>query len=304
MTDLPGGYARRTDHSGILLLLSATFFFMCTNVVIKFLSEEMTVFQITWGRMVFHWVIFLPLFFLPKYRSAARPRRLNLQIIRSAILFCTNTLFFSSLFYLTLATSASIMYAGPLVLVILSHLFLGEKVGPRRWSAVAIGLVGIIIIMRPGDDFDLTMLLPLGAAVCYALYQLVTRAVAAEDDPFTTMFWTPVFGIVAASVLMIFFWRNPSATGWAWLVCSGFTAGAGQFLLIVAFSRSEASLLAPFGYSTLLWAILAGIVVFGNHPGAMTLVGASIVMSAGLYIWWRERQISHSKQDSKLILRV
>jgi len=196
------------------------------------------------------------------------------------------------------------MYAGPLVLVILSHLFLGETVGPRRWSAVVIGVVGVIIIMRPGDDFDLTMLLPLGASVCYALYQLVTRAIAAEDDPFTTMFWTPVFGIVAASILMIFFWQNPSTAGWVWLVCSGFTAGAGQFLLIVAFSRSEASLLAPFGYSTLLWAILAGILVFGNHPSAMTLVGASIVMSAGLYIWWRERLISHSKPDSKLTFRV
>jgi len=300
VTDLSNGYARRTDHSGILLLLSATFFFMCTNVFIKFLTEEMTIFQITWGRMVFHWLVFLPLFFLPRYQGAVRPKRPKLQIIRSTILFCTNTLFFSSLFYLTLATSASIMYAGPLVLVILSFLFLGEKVGPRRWSAVAIGFIGVIVIMRPGGDFHWAMLLPLGASVSYALYQLVTRAIAADDDPFTTMFWTPVVGIVAASILMIFFWRNPSTMGWVWLICCGFTAGAGQFLLIIAFSRSEASLLAPFGYSTLVWAALAGIIIFGNYPNMMTVIGAGIVMLAGLYIWWRERQISHSKRTSDL----
>ena len=285
-------YARRTDHSGILLLLTATFFFMGTNVFIKFLTDELTVFQITWGRMLFHWLIFLPLFFLPRYRGAVRPKRPALQIIRSAILYCTNTLFFSSLFFLTLATSASIMYAGPLILVILSFLFLGEKVGPRRWSAVVVGFLGVIVIMRPGDDFQLAMLLPLAASVTYAFYQLTTRVIAADDDPFTTMFWTPVVGIIAASILMIFYWRDPSPMAWLWLVCSGFTAGAGQFLFIIAFSRSEASLLAPFGYSTLLWAALAGIVVFGNYPSGMTVLGAGIVMVAGLYIWWRERQIN------------
>lgn len=285
-------YVRRADQSGIILLLTATFFFTCTNVFIKYLSTELTVFQITWGRMVFHWLVFLPLFFLPRYRGAVKPKRPALQIVRSGILFCTNTMFFSGLFFLSLATSASILYVGPLVLVILSFLFLGEKVGPRRWAAVVIGLIGVIVIMQPGGAFHWAMLLPLGSAISYATYQLVTRAIAADDDPFTTMFWTPVVGIIAASILMIFFWRTPSLTGWFLLICCGFTAGAGQFLLIIAFSRSEASLLAPFGYSSLVWAALAGIVMFGNYPEALTIVGAGIVMIAGLYVWWRERQIS------------
>lgn len=285
-------YTRRADQSGIILLLTATLFFTCTNVFIKYLSGELTVFQITWGRMMFHWLIFLPLFFLPRYRSSVKPKRPALQIVRSAILFCTNTLFFSGLFFLSLATSASILYVAPLVLVIFSFLFLGEKVGPRRWAAVAIGLIGVFVIMQPGDAFQWALLLPLGASISYALYQLVTRVVAADDDPFTTMFWTPIVGIVASSILMIFFWRTPTLMGWFWLICCGFTAGAGQFLLIIAFSRSEASLLAPFGYSSLVWAALAGIVMFGNYPEALTVIGACIVMIAGLYVWWRERQIS------------
>ncbi len=285
---------RRADRSGILLMLGATLFFMSTNVFVKFLADELSVFQVTWGRMLFHWLCFLPLFLLPRYRGRVRPNRPRLQLVRSAILYCTNTLFFGSLFYLTLATGASIMYAGPLILVVLSVLFLGEKVGPRRWAAVAFGFAGVLVIMQPGGAFHWAMLLPLGASVGFALYQIVTRAIAADDHPFTTMFWTPVVGIAAASAVMPFVWQNPSPLGWLWLACSGVTAGAGQFLLIAAFARSEASLLAPFGYSTLVWAALFGIAIFGNYPDVMTLLGAGIVVLAGLYIWVRERQLGRA----------
>ena len=294
------GRLRRADGSGILLMLAATFFFMATNVFVKFLATEMSVFQITWGRMLFHWLLFLPLFLLPRYRGRVRPNRPGLQLLRSAILYGTNTLFFGSMFYLTLATAASIMYAGPLILVMLSVLFLGEKVGPRRWTAVAVGFIGVLVVMQPGIGFHWAMLLPLAASASFAFYQIVTRAIAAGDDPFTTMFWTPVVGLIAASALMPFHWQDPTLAGWLWLGCAGFTAGAGQFLLIVAFSRSEASLLAPFGYATLVWAALAGIAVFGNYPDAMTVAGAGIVVLAGLYIWARERQIGQVRPDTDM----
>ena len=286
------GYARRADASGILLMLGATFFFVSTNVFVKFLvAEDMNVFQITWGRMFFHWIAFLPLFLLPRYRERVRPNRPRLQLLRSAILYGTNSLFFAGLSFLTLATAASIMYAGPLIVVILGFLFLGEKVGPRRWAAVTLGFAGVLIIMRPDGAFQWAMLLSLGASVSFAFYQLITRAVAADDDPLTTMFWTPVVGMAAASVLMPVLWQSPTPLAWLWLACCGFTAGAGQFLLIIAFSRSEASLLAPFTYTILIWAALAGIVMFGNYPDAVTVIGAGIVVLAGLYIWARERQI-------------
>ena len=224
------GYARRADASGILLMLGATFFFVSTNVFVKFLvAEDMNVFQVTWGRMVFHWIAFLPLFLLPRYRKRARPNRPRLQLLRSAILYGTNSLFFAGLSFLTLATAASIMYAGPLIVVILSFLFLGEKVGPRRWAAVTLGFAGVLIIMRPDGAFQWAMLLSLGASVGFALYQLITRAVAADDDPLTTMFWTPVVGMAVASVLMLFLWQNPTPLAWLWLACCGVTAGAGQF---------------------------------------------------------------------------
>ncbi len=292
------GYVRRADASGILLMLGATLFFVATNVFVKFLAaEDMSVFQITWGRMVFHWLAFLPLFLLPHYRATIRPKRPRLQFYRSAILFFTNTLFFGGLTFLTLASAASIMYAGPLVVVILSFLFLGERVGPRRWAAVTLGFAGVIIIMRPDGAFHWAMLLPFGAAIGFAIYQLITRAVAADDNPFTTMFWTPVVAMIVSSVLMLFFWENPTPLGWLWLACCGFAAGSGQFLLIIAFSRSEASLLAPFTYSILIWAALAGIVMFGNYPDAMTILGAGIVVLAGLYIWARERRLGAGGAD-------
>ena len=228
MADSSSAYVRRADGSGILLLVAATFFFMATNVFVKYLAAEMSVFQITWGRMLFHWLSFLPLFLLPCYRPRIRPNRPRLQLVRSAILYCNNTLFFGGLLFLTLATAASIMYAGPLILVILSVLFLGEKVGPRRWTAVTVGFAGVLIIMQPGGGFHWAMLLPLGASVSFALYQLVTRTIAADDDPFTTMFWTPVVGIAVASVAMLFVWQNPTPLGWFWMICCGFMAGAGS----------------------------------------------------------------------------
>lgn len=293
------GYARRADASGILLMLGATLFFVATNVFVKFLAaEDMSVFQITWGRMVFHWLAFLPLFLLPRYRSRIRPKRPRLQFLRSAILYGTNSLFFGGLSFLTLATAASIMYAGPLIVVILSFLFLGEKVGPRRWAAVAVGFAGVLIVMRPDGAFHWAMLLPLGASIGFAFYQLITRAVAADDDPFTTMFWTPVVAMTIASALMLFVWENPTPLGWLWLACCGVAAGTGQFLLIIAFSRSEASLLAPFSYTMLVWAALAGIVMFGNYPDSMTIAGAGIVVLAGLYIWTRERRLGTGGRGS------
>ena len=293
----PGPRPRlRADHSGIVLLLVATAIFMGTSIAVKRLSTELPMFQIIWGRMVFHFLIFLPLFLLPRYRPFVRPNRPWMQIGRSAILFATNATYFTSLAFLTLSQAASIMYASPLIVVILSALFLGERTGPRRLIAVAVGFVGVIVIMRPGIAFQWAMLLPLAAAVTYALYQLTTRRLAADDHPFTTMFWTPVVGIAATAVILPFVWTAPAPEHWLLMVSSGATAGVGQFLLILAFARSEASLLAPFGYSTLIWAALAGIVFFGNFPDLMTIVGAAIVVLAGLYIWWRERQIDRARR--------
>ena len=150
----------RADHSGIILLLLATCIFMGTSVAVKRLASDLPMFQIIWGRMVFHFLIFLPLFLLPRYRPLIRPNRPRLQLGRSAILFATNATYFTSLAFLTLPQAASIMYAGPLIVVILSAWFLGETVGVRRLVAVAIGFLGVIVIMRPGGGFQWAMLLP------------------------------------------------------------------------------------------------------------------------------------------------
>jgi drug/metabolite transporter (DMT)-like permease len=157
--------------------------------------------------------------------------------------------------------------------------------------AVVIGFAGVIVILRPGLDFTWASLLPLCAAFMYSCYQIVTRRISAGDPAPTTFFFTPMVGAVCASFVAIFFWKWPTPVGWLLMVSMGAVAGAGQYFLIKGFERSQASLLAPFGYSSLIWATAYGFLIFGDLPDEWTVGGAAIVIAAGLYIWHRERAL-------------
>lgn len=282
---------QRSDHSGILILMLATLFFMATNTTVRYLSTDYHIGQIIWARFTFHFLWFLPLFFLPRNFGKIQLGRWRPQLLRSGLLFVTNFAFFMGVAQLTLATAASLMFIGPLLLVSLSALLLGEKVGPRRWVAVAVGFLGVVVITRPGFGFEVAMLFPLLAALLYAVYQLITRRLSATDNPTNTFFFTPIVGAAVSTCFVYFVWKTPTLEAWLLLLQAGFTAGCGQYLLIKAFQRSEASLLAPFGYSTLVWATLFGFIVFGNLPDIWTISGATVVILAGLYIWYRERTL-------------
>lgn len=281
----------RADHSGIVVYLGATLFFQATNVVAKYLMQDYPVLQVVWARFLFNFLVFLPVFLLPAFRGYLRPVNWGHQIARSGLLYATNMVFLSGLSVLALATAASLMFAGPLFLVILSVFLLRERIGPRRWLAVIVGFAGVLVILRPGVDFAWATLLPLLAALMYSLYQIVTRRMSTGDPALTTFFFTPMVGAVCSSVVVLFFWRTPDATGWALMVLTGALAGIGQYFMIKAFERSQASLLAPFGYSSLLWATMFGFVVFADLPDLLTIAGAAIVIAAGLYIWYRERTL-------------
>lgn len=282
---------RGADHSGIVLYLAAVMLFQSTNVFAKYLMLDYPILQVVWARFLFNFLVFLPLFLLPAYRHYMRPVVLRHQLARSGLLYATNMVFLAGLSILPLATAASIMFVGPMILVTLSALFLAEKIGPRRWLAVVIGFAGVIVILRPGLSFTWASLLPLAAATMYSVYQIVTRRMSAGDPTLTTFFFTPMVGAVCSSVVAIFFWKWPTPVGWLLLVTMGGVAGAGQYFLIKSFERSQASLLAPFGYSSLLWATLFGFLVFNDLPDEWTVVGAAIVIAAGLYIWHRERTL-------------
>jgi drug/metabolite transporter (DMT)-like permease len=281
----------RADQSGILLILGCYAMLVSMDAIVKYLTEAgMPVMQLVWARFVFHMMFALPVLLL-FHRNRLRTRRPKLQLVRSLLLFLTTVVFFLALKLVSLAAATAIAFAAPLFLVGLSALFLGEKVGPRRWLGVAAGFAGILIIVRPGPDMDLAYLVPLVAAFIYANYELTTRMTSADDHALTTLFYTPVVGVVAGSAILPFVWVSPSLEAWALMVLCGLLGAGGHFLLIKAFERSEASLLAPFGYSSIIWATLLGWAVFGRLPDGWTFGGAALIIASGLYIWHRERRL-------------
>lgn len=279
----------RADHGGILFILAAILMIVSMNTIAKLLAAGgLPVLQLVWARFVFHLLTALPIVAI-FYRSRLRAVRPVVQVGRSAILMMMTFCFFFGLKLMPLAEVTSMMFAAPLFLVGLSVLVLGERVGLRRWLGVAAGFVGIIMILKPSPSMDIAYLVPLGAAFLYANYQLLTRLISADEHPVTTFLYTPVAGAAVGSAIMPFVWVSPSLEAWVLLALSGMFGAVGHLLLINAYQRSEASLLAPFGYSSILWATLFGWLFFGWLPDGWAIAGAVLIIASGIYIWRRER---------------
>ena len=214
----------------------------------------------------------------------------KLNIIRGCILFCSGFVNFYALKHLPLATAASINFAAPLITCALAQIFLGEHVGIRRWLAVIVGFCGVLIVMRPGTtDFHPAMLASLATAVTIAVFQIVTRKVGFYDEPETGLLW--VFGVclVITTLWLPTGWQMPSLVFWPFLVLVG-AAGLGTHILMSrSLQLAKASTVAPLIYTQIIWMIMFGIVLFGNWPDIATLLGSSIVITSGIYVWHRER---------------
>lgn len=281
---------RRSGYGGIAFVLAAIFLFVSMDTLVKFLAETYSVVQISFVRFASHQVLaLLVLGLVPRFRPRFLPYRWRLQLARSAVLAATTFAFFTSLSLLPLAETVSIAAAAPLLVVAFSVVFLGEKVGVRRWTAAAIGFLGVLVILRPGFGFAWAMLLPLACAFLHTAYQLMTRHAAASDHAMTTFFFTPTVGFLLTAALAPLDWQPMPAIDLVVMALPGLLGGIGHLCMIVAFTRSEASFLAPFFYTNVALAALFGWAVFGHIPDAFTATGASIIVAAGLYVSHRER---------------
>ncbi len=274
---------------GILWMLATTFCFMCLDTTAKHLTQSYAVPQVVWARYVFH-LLLLVLYLGPRTLPVLRSANRRLQLLRSLFLLGATVLFFSALSFIQLADATAIMFVAPLVVTMLSLPLLGERVGPRRWASVLVGFLGALVIIRPGGEaMEPAALLALGAACCYALYQVATRQLAGRDPPRTTLAYSALVGALAASAVVPFFWITPDLAGWLAMTAMGFFASLGHFALIKAFAAAPAATVSPFGYVALIWATLFGLVAFGDLPDIWTVVGALIIAGSGLYIVHRER---------------
>lgn len=272
-------------------MVAAFLLFTFLDTSAKLLAQEMNSLQIVWARFVGHAVLVAAVLLPRKGTRVLASSNLKLQIVRSIFLFMSTILNFFALRWLQLATTSSIMFTVPLLVAALSVPLLGERVGWRRWTAIAVGFAGVLIIVRPGGaSLHWAIGLSLCNAVAVALYQITTRKLAARDHSDTTSLYSPLFGTIVLLPLLPFIWEAPSGPlAWVLLCLMGVFGGIGHWLLIIAHRFAPASLLAPFSYTGILWMTTSGYLVFGNLPDEWTVVGATVVVASGLYVFHREQ---------------
>lgn len=277
---------------GILLLGAGVAFFATGEACVKTLSHDYDILQVVWARYLFHGLVFLLVFSRGGIVSQMRTRRPLLHLARSVVLMLGTVCFFTALIYLSLPEAVAINFASPLLVTALSIPFLGEKVGRRRWAAICVGFAGVLVIIRPGiGAMHWAAILPLGTAVCYAIYQILTRIAGRTEDTRTSLFWTSAVGIVVMSCIVPFVWKAPDLHAWALMVATGALFGNGHYLLIRAFEIAPVSSLSPFLYTQILWSTALSVAVFAQYPDSFSIVGALIVVGSGLYIWHREARV-------------
>ena len=281
--------------SGIAWMLLTTLFFVSLDAVAKHLVSSYPVLQVVWARFLLH-MILVVLILGPRLRHFARSANPSLQIVRSILLLATTVLFFSGVRLLPLADASAILFISPILLSILAIPFLGEKVGPYRWAAIFVSFLGALVVVRPGVGvMGVGALFLLGCACSNAFYQLITRMLRGTDEARTTLFYTGLAGTVGTSLAVPLVWIPIAPGDWPLFAAMGVFGCLGHFTLIKAFQSAPATVVAPFSYASLIWAILLGFFVFGDLPDLWTLVGATIIATGGLYILHRE-QIQKAKK--------
>ena len=273
------------------------FCFVTLDSTAKYLMQTYPVVQVIWARFFFH-LLFVVILMGPRLRAQIKSQSPAHQSLRSLFMFTTTVLFFIGISILPLTTASTIMFMSPVILTILSIPLLGEKVGPRRWMGIIIAFAGAVLVMRPSSDgLELSILIVMAAAFTHAMYQVFTRKLGTRDAPMTSLFYTGITGAVVMTVVVPFVWQPVAAFDWLLFVFAGIAGGIGHLCLIRAFRQAPASVVAPFSYSSLLWATAFGYVLFGNLPDAWTLSGAVLIIGSGLYIFHREQTLKRRKSS-------
>ena len=262
------------------------------DTIAKYLSSDLSFFQITWARYFFTVFFALPFMFFFFRKNLTWTTQPKLQILRGLTLFIANVLFFYSISIISMAKALTLAFVAPLITTALSPIILGEKVGFRRWSAVLVGFVGSLIVIRPGFiEFNLASIAALGTGFFYGIYLIITRKLHTSDSPLLTLLLTGVVGLVFGSFMVPVVWINPTFNQWSLLALMGIFACLGHFFLILSLKYADASKLAPFGYFEIVTNVTLGYYFFMDFPDGYTFLGLFIIIGSGLYIFIRERSL-------------
>ena len=281
------------SNKGILCMIIAVLCYAVMDGFIRYLSQYYNVITISMFRYWFFAIFILlinskkdiPLISVPLTKVR------NIQLIRSVILVFEVCLCHYCFLKIGLIQTSSLFAVGPLIVTALSVIFLKEKVGWKRWTAISFGFIGILIILKPGiKEFDPFALMAILSAFLYAIYQILTRVVSKHDDTNTTLFYTGVTGAVVLTFIGPFFYINVESIDWIFILITRILGLTAHFFIIQAFKFSEASVLQPFNYLHLIFVSIIGVIVFDEVLTLSIVLGAFIVVSAGLYTYWRENK--------------
>ncbi|MCE8441276.1 DMT family transporter [Rhodovulum sulfidophilum] len=283
---------QQNTRLGILLMIATTFVFSAQDVLSRHLADHYNIPMVV---MIRYWFFAAFVMVLARRNAgsltaAARTRMPVLQALRGLVLVAEIWVMIAAFTHLGLIESHSVFASYPLMIAALSGPVLGEKVGWRRWCAIGVGFAGVLVILAPGlRVFSPLALIPLAAATLFAIYGLLTRYVAREDNAATSFFWTGTTGAVAATLAGVWSWEPMTGSDWGFMAGLCISGALGHFLLIKTYEVAEASAVQPFAYLQLVFASAFGLAVFHETLRANVVAGGAIVVAAGLFTAWRER---------------
>jgi drug/metabolite transporter (DMT)-like permease len=284
---------------GIVLAILAGFLFVSSDTVVKLAQQDLPVAMVVWGRFTAHFLLMLFLFPGRKINKLFKVNNFKLVIFRGILLLLCTCLFFTAIGYIGLAEANSIMFISPFFVVALSIPLLKEKVGIRRWSAVIIGFIGIVIILRPGfQEIHWAYFLIIGVAFFFALFTILTRTLSFTETAISMWFYTALVGMVGSSAIVWYYWQTPTLSQSLMLLFIGAIGGGSHYIVIKAYQRASASMLAPFQYFQIIWATIYGLLVFDVAPDGWTWLGTAIIIASGLYVWSREQQLGKTRRST------
>lgn len=283
--------------AGILWMLATIFCFITLDAIMKYGLQFASLVEVTWGRFFFATIFAMLLCGrrLPQLAISDAPR---VQFFRATLLMVTTGLFNAGVALVPLPTATTIMFLTPVFVTVLSIFLLQEHVGLRRWLSIGLAFIGALIVVAPWQgglgSMNIGLVYLIAAALTNANYQIVTRKLR-NDDPLTSLLYTASLGTIVTTLMLPFYWTSPSPFSWLLLISSGFAGALGHWCLIKSLGAAPASVVAPFSYSSIIWATLFGYLIWQDLPNANTVAGAALIIVSGLYIFYRERALKLSR---------
>jgi drug/metabolite transporter (DMT)-like permease len=275
---------------GIALVTVTTLMFAVLDTSAKWLVQSLPVLQVVWLRFVFHTLLTTAIFMPAMGVSLFKIKNPRLQLLRGLMLALMTALNFFALQYLQLAETGAVQFSVPILIALISAWLLHERLDAKRWAAICIGFLGVLVIIRPGSNsFHPAIFLSIFNALLYAAFNLMTRRLASSDNPISTQLASAAVPSLLLAPFAIWFWQAPDDWFmWCLILLTGLTGGLGHTASALAHRYATAAVLGPFLYQQIIYMAIGGWLVFGQIPDAAVVLGAVIVVCSGLYLLWRE----------------